>query len=181
MGNAIDAYAARRLGDLPAAAARRWGAREAVAHGERRWTHAAFAEEVDRVAKGLIGLGVDPGDKVGLWMTNRAEWLFTLFVVAKVGVVLVPLNTRYRAEDVAYTVEQSDTTTLIINDRSGPVDYSAMVRENLATWTKLKRLVVLGDDRPDGALSWEDLLAAGAATGDETLAARLMPCAPRIR
>lgn len=172
MGNAIDAYAARRLGDLPAAAARRWGAREAVAHGERRWTHAAFAEEVDRVAKGLIGLGVDPGDKVGLWMTNRAEWLFTLFAVAKVGAVLVPLNTRYRAEDVAYTVEQSDTTTLIINDRSGPVDYSAMVRENLATWTKLKRLVVLGDDRPDGALSWEDLLAAGAATGDETLAAR---------
>ncbi|MGE3359648.1 MAG: AMP-binding protein [Acidimicrobiia bacterium] len=172
MGNRIAAYAARRLGDLPAIAARRWGDREAVAHGDRRWTHAQFADEVDRVAKGLIGIGVQPGDKVALWMTNRAEWLFTLFAVAKVGAVLVPLNTRYRAEDVGYTVDQSDTSTLIINDRSGPVDYAAMVRENLAGWSTLQRLVVFGDDRPEGALGWEDLLAAGAPVSDDTLAAR---------
>jgi fatty-acyl-CoA synthase len=168
----VPAVIRRRLGDLPAEAARRWGEREAVVFGERRWTHAEFDREVDRVAKGLIGIGVEPGDKVGLWMTNRPEWLFSLYAVAKVGAVLVPLNTRYRADDVSYTVEQSDTTTLILNDRSGPVDYSAMVREVRSGWTKLRRLVVVGEDRPEQSIGWEELLAAGAPVGDATLAAR---------
>jgi acyl-CoA synthetase (AMP-forming)/AMP-acid ligase II len=82
---------------------------------------------------GLIAIGVEPGDKVGLWMTNRAEWLFLLYAVPAVGAVLVPLNTRYRADDMLYAVDQSDTTTLLFNDRSGPVDYSAMVRARCST------------------------------------------------
>ena len=57
-------YFSRRIGDLPAEAARRWGSREAVVHGDRRWTHVGFAVEVDRVAKGLIAIGVEPGEKV---------------------------------------------------------------------------------------------------------------------
>jgi fatty-acyl-CoA synthase len=105
-------------------------------------------------------------------MTNRPEWLFTLYAVAKVGAVLVPLNTRYRADDVGYTVEQSDTTTLIFNDRSGPVGYSAMVRQVRGGWTRVRRLVVVGDDRPEPALGWEDLLAAGESVSPATLAAR---------
>lgn len=168
----MNGYQPRRLGDLPGEAARKWGDREALVFGDRRWTHRDFAVEVDRVAKGLIGLGVEPGEKVGVWMTNRPEWLFLLFAVPKVGGVLVPLNTRYRTDDVAYTVDQSDTTTLVINDRSGPIDYSAMTREALPRWSKLRRLVVVGDDRPDGALGWEELAAAGASVDDAALAAR---------
>ncbi len=167
-----NAFFSRRLGDLADEAARRWADREAVVDGERRWTHAGFAVEVDRVAKGLIAIGVEPGEKVAIWMTNRAEWLFALYAVTKIGAVLVPLNTRYRAEDVGYTVDQSDAATLLIKDRAGPVDYSDMVRANIRRWRKLKRLVVLGEDRPEGALGWEELLAAGEAVSAQTLASR---------
>lgn len=173
----------RRMGDLPAEAAARFGAREALVCGERRWTHAEFAVEVDRVAKGLIGLGVEPGEKVGIWMTNKPEWLFLMYAIPKVGAVTVPLNTRYRTDDVVYTVDQSDTETLIVNDRSGPIDYSAMVREALPQWPKLKRLVTLGTDLLEGSLSWQQLLDAGADVSDETLTARAAavdPDAPMV-
>ena len=69
-------------------------------------------------------------------------------------------------------MDQSDTSTLIVIDRSGPVDYSAIVREVQGGWPKLRRLVVLGDDRPDGSIGWDDLLAAGGAVDDATMSAR---------
>jgi fatty-acyl-CoA synthase len=173
----------RRLGDLAADAARRWPDREALVFGDRRWTHAGFAEEVDRVARGLVGLGVRPGDKVGIWMTNRPEWLFCMYAIPRVGAVTVPLNTRYRAEDVAYAVDQSDTSTLIVNDRSGPIDYAGMIRQCLPGWSKVRRVVVLGDDVPDGAVDWQALLAAGEGVSDDEVAARadaVDPEAPAI-
>ena len=124
-------YPKERLGDLPAEAARRWGAREALVCGGARWTYRDFDREVDRVAKGLMALGVEQGEHVALWMNNRPEWLFFVFAIAKIGAVLVPLNIRYRTDDVAYTVRQSDSGTWISIDRSGPVDYAAMLAEVL--------------------------------------------------
>ena len=84
---------------------------------------AEFQREVDRTAKGLIHLGVQPGDKVSLWVTYRPEWLFFFFAMAKIGAVTVPFNTRFRTDDLEYVVWQSDSSTLITLDRSGPVDY----------------------------------------------------------
>ena len=93
-------------------------------------------------------------------MNNRPEWLFLTFAIAKIGAVLVPLNTRYRTDDVAYTVRQSDSGTWISVDRSGPVDYAAMLADvlpGLATqdpraaaidgFPRLRRLVVVGERR----------------------------------
>jgi fatty-acyl-CoA synthase len=168
----MQAYEAKRMGDLPARAARLWGDRDALVFGERRWTHAQFSAEVDRVAKGLIGIGVAPGDKVGIWMTNRPEWLFLMYAIPSVGAVTVPFNTRYRAEDVQYTVDQSDTSTLFFNDRSGPIDYAAMVRAVRGGWPKVERLVTLGDDVPEGSQGWDAFLAAGRGVDDGALDAR---------
>ena len=178
-------YPKERLGDLPAAAARRWGRRDALVCGGARWTYADFDREVDRVARGLIALGVEQGEHVALWMNNRAEWLFLVFAIAKVGAVLVPLNTRYRTDDVAYTVRQSDSGTWISIDRSGSVDYAAMLGEvlpglaaqnpraaDIAGFPRLRRLVVLGDGTVPGTMGWEAMLAAGEAVGDAALAAR---------
>ncbi|MGF1596300.1 MAG: AMP-binding protein [Acidimicrobiales bacterium] len=92
--------------------------------------------------------------------------------IPSVGAVTVPLNTRYRADDVAYTVDQSDTSMLILNDRSGPVDYSAMVREVGHQWPKVERIVTLGDDRPDGSLGWDEMVTSGISVGDDVLAGR---------
>ncbi len=173
----MQAYQPKVMGELPRRAARLWPDHEALVFGSRRWTHAAFADEVDRVAKGLIAAGVEPGDKVAVWMVNRPEWLFSMYAIPAVGAVTVPLNTRYRSEDVRYTVDQSDSSTIIFGDRSGPVDYAAMINEVADQWPKIKRKIVLGGatstgDTTAGSTPWATLLAAGAAVTDETLAER---------
>ena len=84
------------IGDLLNQAAERYGPREALMYEGRRWSFADFREDVDRVARALINLGIQPGDKVSLWMPNRAEWLFLFGAVAKIGAILVPINTRFR-------------------------------------------------------------------------------------
>ncbi len=113
------------IGTLPARAARRWGAREALCFKGQRWSFADLADDVDAVARGLIARGVEPGDKVALWMVNRPEWIEAAFAIIKIGAVLVPINTRLRTEDVAYILDQSDSSTIILAERSGPVDYLA--------------------------------------------------------
>jgi fatty-acyl-CoA synthase len=164
------------IGSLPERAARRWGARQALCFRGKRWTFADVAAGVDRAARGLIALGVRPGDKVALWMLNRPEWIEIAFAVMKIGAVLVPVNTRLRTEDVAYIVDQSDTSTLILAERSGPIDYLGMVRELVplngpSRLPKLQRIVLVGDARP-GTTAWSDLLARGDAEDPRAIADR---------
>jgi len=176
---------ALKLGDLADRAAARWGAGEALSFEGQRWSFTEFAAEVDRCAKGLIALGVAPGERVALWMTNRPEWLFAMVAVAKVGAALVPLNTRYRTDDVSYTLAQSRSATLIVNARSGPVDYAGMLAEampdldqgapgalTLAGFPALKRLVLLGKPKLPNASPWDEMLAAGDTIDDDALATR---------
>ena len=110
-------YRKRTLGGILQEAAKRWGEREAFSFNGERWTYTQFNDETNRVAKALIALGVQPGEHVALWMTNRPEWLFLMFAIARVGGCIVPLNTRYRTDDVAYMVTQSRSGTLISLDR----------------------------------------------------------------
>ena len=95
----------------------------------QRWSFADLKAETDRVAKGLLALGIQPGEKVCLWMPNRPEWISSMFAVMKIGAILVPINTRFRTADLEYVVRQSNSTTLITVDRSGPVRYVDMVGE----------------------------------------------------
>ena len=168
------------LGLLPAQAARRWGGREALVFRGRRQTFADLAAGVDRVARGLIALGVRPGDKVALWLLNRPEWIEIAFAVMKIGAVLVPINTRLRTEDVAYIADQSDANTLILAERSGPIDYLGMVRElvpedaapGAGRLPKLQRLVVLGDTPRPATVPWSALLERGGQVDEATLTTR---------
>jgi len=178
-------YRKRTLGGILDEAAQRWGEREAFSFGERRWTYAEFNAETNRVAKALIASGVQPREHVALWMTNRPEWLFLMFAIARVGACIVPLNTRYRTDDVAYTVTQSHSHTLITLDRSGPVDYQGMLMESMRRieagadgldidgYPDLRRVIVVGGPiRLAHATAWDDFLAAGERIGDGELAAR---------
>src|SRR5262249_25696924 len=124
-------------------------------------------------------------DKVSLWMMNRPEWIHAALAVMRIGAVLVPINTRLRTDDVAYVLGQSDSTTLIIAARSGPVDYLGMVRTLLRSLGRstdvvhdpnlpaLRRVVVLSDCAVSGAVGWESLLEAGTQVPDSTLRARI--------
>ena len=175
-----DWFEKQTLGSLPERAARRWGAREALVFKGRRITFGELSAGVDRAAKGLLALGVRPGDKVALWLLNRPEWIELAFAVMKIGAVLVPINTRLRTEDVAYIVDQSDSTTLILADRSGPVDYLAMVRElvplgaarRATRLPKLDRIVTLSDERHPETVRWGELIARSRDVDDAALAAR---------
>jgi fatty-acyl-CoA synthase len=168
------------LGALPERAARRWGARAAVYFQGGRTSFAELAAEVDRVARGLIALGVQPGDRVALWLLNRPEWIEIAFAVMKIGAVLVPINTRLRTDDVAYIVDQSGASTLIIAERSGPIDYLAMVRELVPAGTlpgggrlpKLRRLIALGDEPRPSTTAWSALLEQAASVTPVVLAER---------
>ena len=165
------------LGALPARAARRWGAREALCFREGRRTFAEIAAGVERAAHGLTALGVRPGDKVALWMLNRPEWIEIAFAILRVGAVLVPINTRLRTDDVAYILDQSDASTLILAERSGPVDYLAMLRElqplgvalEQSRLPRLERVVLLGDEPRPSTVAWGTLIERGAAARDRAL------------
>jgi fatty-acyl-CoA synthase len=121
-----DWFSKRTIGSLVDERARRDGTREALVFEEQRFTFAELARDIDVVARGLIALGIGPGDKVALWMPNRPEWIHAALAVLRIGAVLVPINTRLRSEDAAYVLGQSDSAALIIAARSGPVDYLAM-------------------------------------------------------
>ena len=181
-----DWFERQTIGRLPARAAQRWGAREALCFKGHRWSFAALAAGVDRVARGLLALGIEPGEKVALWMVNRPEWIEAAFAVIRIGAVLVPINTRLRTEDAGYILDQSDSATLILAERSGPVDYLGMVRELAGLGTppaesrlpKLRRVVVLGAARQPGTMAWEDVLAGGAAVDEAALHERATAVGP---
>jgi fatty-acyl-CoA synthase len=173
------------LGALPALAAVQWGSREALCFEGARWSFDEFSNAVDRCAKGLMAIGVAPGERVAIWMMNRPEWLHLIYAVAKIGAVIVPLNTRYRSEDMAYAVAQSRSATLILNARSGPIDFAAMVADSapdlekgqegalqVAQYPDLNRIVVLGECNLPNTRDWESMIAAGDAVSDAALAAR---------
>lgn len=180
-----DWYPKRTMGSLLDDAAVRFGDREALLDGDRTWTFAQWRDEADRVAKGLMALGVEPGERVAVWMTNRPEWLFLMFAIAKVGACIVPLNTRYRTDDVAYTLSQSRSSLLISVDRSGPVDYRAMLAEampdigkgrdgalQLESFPELRRVVFAGDNLLPNTCGWAAMLEAGSMISDTDLQAR---------
>jgi len=165
--------------------ARRDGAREALVFEARRFTFAELARDIDAVARGLMAVGIGPGDKVALWMSNRPEWVHAALAVMRIGAVLVPINTRLRTEDVAYVLGQSDSAALIIAARSGPVDYLAMACELLpslasggdglkdARLPAVRHVIVLGDPPAAGTLGWSTLLEGGARVPDDILRARV--------
>lgn len=167
------------MGDLADRAATRWGDRPAVTFvapdgSTRSETYAEFAVNVDRVARGLMALGVESGNHVGVWMTNRPEWLHTMYAVAKVGACLVPLNTRYRSSDMAFTVVNAECTHLIALDQSGPIDYRSLLddaRSEIEAAGHLRAIVLMGEQLP-GSTSWDAMLDAGRMIEASSLAAR---------
>jgi fatty-acyl-CoA synthase len=175
-------YEKQTIGLLPERAARRWGPREALAFKGRRWTFAEQSARVDAMAKGLLAFGISPGDKVALWMVNRPEWIDAMFAVMKIGAVLVPVNARFRTEDAAYVLGQSDAAAVILAERSGPVDYLAMMREVVPglranrgpdpRFPALRHVVVLSERSHPGVAGLSEVLDRGSRVTDEALRER---------
>src|SRR5262245_36191561 len=89
-------------------AAARFRDREAlvVRHQDIRWTYGELARRVDDLAAGLLALGLEPGDRVGIWSPNNAEWVLTQFATAKAGLILVNVNPAYRRAEIEYALNK---------------------------------------------------------------------------
>ena len=152
--------------------------RAAIVFGDRRSTYRELSAEVDRLARGLIELGVEKGDKVGLWMPNIPEWVVVYFAVARIGAVVVPMNTRYKSHEVRYILDDSEATTLFMVDSFVGIDYLPMLAEIRGDLPRLKHVVVLGN-APNGTHRLADVLSLGAAhLNDKALARRASAVRP---
>lgn len=123
---------------------------------------------------------------VALWLANRPEWLHVLFAVAKIGAVLVPVNTRFRTHDLEYLMRQSDSTALITADHAGPIGYLDMVRELLpeldtcadpnalqsAAFPEMRRVITVSETAYPGTQRWADVVQSGANTSAAQLETR---------
>jgi fatty-acyl-CoA synthase len=126
-----------------------------VVHQGVRWTYAQFAERTARVARGLVASGLRPGDRMGIWAPNCAEWLLVQYASAQAGVILVNINPAYRTSELEYVLCQSGCRLLVAARAFKTSDYAAMVQEVAPRCAELERTVFLNS--PD----WQALLDAG--------------------
>jgi fatty-acyl-CoA synthase len=132
----------------------------------RRWTYAELDAEVDRVARGLLHLGLAKGDRVGIWAPNYPEWVLLQYATAKVGVILVNINPAYRAHELAFVLNQSGARVLVSAVVHKMSDYRAMVEEIRAECSALEHVVWVGDP------SWEELVDGAEQVPVEALGER---------
>ena len=111
--------------------AARWSNREAlvVRHQDVRWSYEELKERVDAFAAGLLALGLEPGDRVGIWSPNNAEWVITQFATAKAGLILVNINPAYRVYELEYALNAVGCKALITATAFKSSDYTAMLAE----------------------------------------------------
>ena len=146
-------------------AAARWGSLEAlvVRHQGIRWTYAELRERVDAVAAGLLALGLQPGDRVGIWSPNNAEWVLTQFATAKAGLILVNINPAYRLIELEHALCRSGCAALITAARFKDSDYLGMIRALFEERRvpQLQTVIHLSDRPEPGMIPFTELAKHG--------------------
>jgi len=180
------------IGQALDTAARTWGDLEAVVspHQGVRWTYAELKARAERLAAGFLALGMEPGDRIGVWSPNRAEWALTQFAAAKAGLILVTINPAYRLSEVEYTLDKVGVRTLVAAEAFKSSRYADMIDElapeiassrpgelAAARLPQLRTVVKIGGAPRPGWLDFEDV--AGLAGTAE--AARLAQIEPSLQ
>ncbi len=150
------------------------GERDALisCHQRVRYTYSELHREAERIACGLLALGVEPGDRVGIWSPNCAEWLIAQYALAKVGAMTVNINPAYRLRELEYALQQSGVSILIAARRFRDGDYVAMLNELAPKLPSLRTVVYLGPDREQGGITWHDLAVQGESVSESRLRER---------
>src|SRR4029077_13119280 len=108
--------------------AQRYGDKVATVFHNGEVTYNQLKQTSDLVARGFLSLGIGKGDKVAIWMAGYAEWAYVYFALGRLGAIIVPVNTRYRPEEVAYVLNKSKASLLIFKEEPNK-DYLALFRE----------------------------------------------------
>jgi fatty-acyl-CoA synthase len=146
----------------------RFGDREAlvdVAAG-RRFTYLEVDAAVDELARALLARGIAPGDRVGIWAPNCAEWYLIQYATARIGAILVNINPAYRTHELEYVLRQATIGTLVSAQAFKTSDYRAMIDEVRPKLDSLRDVVYIGGE------TWDALLADAANAGPDDVAAR---------
>jgi len=156
--------------------AARFGQREALVscHQDARYTYAQLLDEVNRAARGFLALGVQRGDRVGIWSPNVAEWVITQYAAAKVGAILVNLNPAYRLRELEYALQQSGVSVLVTARTFRKTDYTAILVAlapelvdagggplAITKLPRLRHVIYLGDGAAPGGSSWREFMQFG--------------------
>jgi fatty-acyl-CoA synthase len=132
--------------------------REAIVscHQSLRLTYSELQEHAYRTAAGLWGLGVRPGDRVGMWASSCVEWIYLQIATSRIGVILVNVNPAYRAHDLRYILEKSRMKVLFLHEKDARANYAEILAEaRNGAELALAHKVLLGDD------SWDQMIAGG--------------------
>ncbi len=143
-----------------------------VAHQGVRYSYRELQDACNRLARGLIALGVKEGDRVGIWATNWAEWVIAQFATPKIGAILVNINPAYRTHELEYALKQSGCNTLIISPPFKTSNYAELITEvcpelahsspgklDAARLPDLRTVIAFGPQEVAGAYHWDDVLA----------------------
>ena len=159
------------------------GSREAlvVAHQEVRWTYSELKMRSDAFASGLLALGMEPGDRVGIWAPNCAEWTIAQFATAKAGLILVNINPAYRLSELEHVLRAVGCRALITAARFKTSDYIAMIRElapelgngsgelKSSRLPELRHVVSIGAGSYAGCVAFDRVLDRGKQLGSQRL------------
>lgn len=177
----------KTLGALLDEVAERYPDNEAIyyANQDVRQTWSQFANEVDVLAKALMALGVQKDEKVAIWATNEPHWLTLMFATAKIGAVLVPVNTSYRNQELLYLLQASDTETLFVGNGFRDHNFFDTLydvvpelknqepgKTDIPILPRLKRVVALDKTPHEGILSYHGILNLAPTISDEAYAQR---------
>ncbi|MAZ98786.1 MAG: AMP-binding protein [Rhodospirillaceae bacterium] len=154
------------------AAVEKWGDQDAliVRHQNIRWTYLELQNKVNAFAAGLVSLGLQPGDRVGIWSPNNSEWVVTQYATAKAGIILVNINPAYRIAELEYAINKVGCKALILAESFKSSNYIAMVEElvpeisksksgeiNSARLPTLKTVIQIGGETNDGYFDFEQI------------------------
>jgi fatty-acyl-CoA synthase len=147
-----------------------------VPHQQVRWSYTELNARVNRLAAGLLALGLRPGDRVGIWSQNCAEWVLVQFATARAGLVMVNINPAYRRAELEYVLDKVQCSALILAPAFKSSDYLAIIEDVVPEVRSsvpgklqspklphLRHVVRLGADKTPGMLNFDELLGAPSA------------------
>ncbi|RJG03014.1 AMP-binding protein [Noviherbaspirillum sedimenti] len=163
IGSYLDSIA-ERFGDQPALV---------VPYQNVRWTYREFQQRANRLAAGLLKLGLQPGERIGIWSQNNSEWVLTQFATAKAGLVLVNINPAYRRSELEYVLGKVGCSALILSPAFKSSNYIEIVEDvvpeikhsrigvlHAPHLPTLKHVIRMGRDKSAGMLNFDDLLTS---------------------
>lgn len=159
----------------------RFPEREAMIYPERnyRQTWREFAALVDRLARGLMAIGIGKGEKVAIWATNVPYWVALQFATARIGAILLTMNTNYRDREIRYQLEQSECENIFLIEGQREYSYLEVIyrllpelrtmprgQQGFAELPNMRRVCFLGDQEQEGMYSMPEILELGKSVTD---------------